>query len=140
MSPCVSEPEPTNNQLSDGTVLTESYANELRASLVDRKEQKGWIRKDISNLQSEALVLQRTEDLLRKHHRSVDEDIKIREEKGGVKGYQEAKSIMHTTEETSAKVDELKGSTLQEISDTVQEIVKSVEEKKEKLQPMVSEL
>ena len=126
--------------LPDGTILKRSDLNDLKISLREKKIQYERTNKVISNLQSETLVLQGTEDILQKRYNDVCEFIETREERGGVKGYRQTKSRLEKTKETTAKVDELKGHTLQEISDMVQEMVKHVEEKRDKLQPMVSVL
>lgn len=123
--------------LQDGTVLKRSELNDLKTSLKEKQIEHKRMKQAITDLQSESLVLQWTEDILQKRHHNVGEIIKTREEKGGVKGYQQTKSRLENTKQNAARVDELKGHTLQDISDMVQEMVKNVEEKREKLQPMV---
>ena len=100
------------------------------------KEQKR-LEKHLSYLQYESLILQRTADILKSRHKNIEKFMSDQEEKANAKGFHDAKKTLEDTVENVTKIDEIKGQTLQEISEMVTKITEKLKVEREQLQPMV---
>jgi len=98
------------------------------------------MREDLAALRSELVVLQRTEQILKSRHRNLDEFLVELERQKGVEGYRDTQRQMIEMTEKAAEVDQLKGSTLEEISQMVEQISREFKNKQAQLQPLIQEL
>lgn len=103
------------------------------------KEQKR-LERHLSHLQYESLILQRTMDILKSRHQNIEKFMSDQEEKANAKGFHNAKKTLEDTVENVTKIDEMKGQTLQEISEMVTKITEKLKVERERLQPMIQKL
>jgi intraflagellar transport protein 81 len=113
-----------------------AYGQQLREKARAYKERK----EELQKIQQESVVLHRTEQILKGRDRNLDEFLKQEEAKAGVSGYRDAQSRLEMASEQTAEMDDMKGQTLDEISDLVKNINQKLEEKKTKLKPLIKEL
>lgn len=123
--------------LPDGQVLNREQIIEISEAFHIKKDQYNKTKQEVSDMQYETLILQRTEDLIKGRHSNVEEFLKRREENAGVEGYHKIQCESHDIKENTAMIDEKKGQNLQEISEMVKEMAKTLNDSKEKLQPLV---
>ena len=95
---------------------------------------------ELAVLREESVVLHRTEQILKGRDRNLEEFLKQQEAKAGVSGYRDAQSRLEMASEQTANMDDLKGQTLDEISELVKDINSQLDAKKTKLKPLIKEL
>lgn len=113
-----------------------AYAAALRNKTVAFKQ----LKQELADIRQEAVVLARTEQLLKSRAGNLDEFLAKLEERRGVSGYKAVQNDLERVSNLKARIDETKGKTLNEISRVVQEINAAIQEKKAKLAPAVKEL
>jgi len=127
--------------LPDGHVLeNKEQADDFSEGFKQKMKHYDMVKKELSEMQYESLILQRSEDLIQKRHTNFEEFLKKREENAGIEGYHNIHAKLRDTEENRASIDNEKGETLQQITDTVKEITKTLNDSKEELQPLIKEL
>ena len=92
----------------------------------------------IISLQDDCSLLQKTADLLKSRRDKIEKYIMDHEEHANAKGFYNASKVLRDTVDNVTKIDEMKGQTLQEISDMVTMISEKLRVNREKLQPIVS--
>ena len=126
-------------ELPDGTVLVgEQAIQEYRQSMESKTKLYESKKKDISEMESEDIVLKQTIEILKSRHHDMKEFMKKQEQDAGVEGYYEAQIEMERNEELIKEADEEKEQILQENNDMVEKINVLASESKERLEPMVS--
>ena len=113
-----------------------AYGTKLREKTSLYKSRK----ETMAVVQAESVVLNRTEQVLKGRDGRLEEFLKQQEAEAGVSGYRDAQSRLETAAEQTAALDDVKGQTLDEISDLVKAINVRLEEKKTKLKPLIKEL
>ncbi|KAI8801008.1 hypothetical protein BJ742DRAFT_48404 [Cladochytrium replicatum] len=78
--------------------------------------------------------------ILKARLKAVLENINILERKEGVVGYFSAQETLEKVSEQKSEMDEAKGKALNEISEIVEKVMKSINEKKAKIAPVIQEL
>lgn len=126
-------------ELPDGTILQGEETIRHLESCKEILKQHEARKQHISSLHYESLVLDRTVTVLQGRHGNIEEFLKQQEEKAGVKGFHETQERLQHAEREKEEVDQMKGETLQEISDMVTEMTDILKREREKLQPMVSQ-
>jgi len=126
--------------LPDGQILDREQMSDVLVAYERKKEQYNKMKQELSDMQYESLVLQRTEDLIKGRHNNFEEFLKRREENAGVGGYYDIQCESHNIQENTAMINDVKGQNLQEISEMVKEMAKTLNNSKEKLQPLVCTL
>ena len=123
-----------NNKL--GTKDLKKYGAVVREKIEKYKK----MREELSNLRAELIVLQRTEQILKSRHKNLDEFLIELEKQRGIEGYRETQRQMIEMTEKTAEIDQLKGSTLEDISQMVEQITREFKNKQTQLQPLIQEL
>ncbi|GMI29563.1 hypothetical protein TeGR_g1113, partial [Tetraparma gracilis] len=113
-----------------------AYGQQLR----DKTHRYKQAKEELQKIQQESVVLHRTEQILKGRDRNLEEFLRQQEAKAGVTGYRDAQSRLEMASEQTAEMDDMKGQTLDEISDLVKNITEKLEEKKTKLKPLIKEL
>jgi intraflagellar transport protein 81 len=112
------------------------YANQVRQKVAASKH----LKTKLEDLRGELGVLQYTERLLRKKNEELDGDLSELEAKLGARGYvQKAEHLTSLAAEKNA-VEQVKGSTLEELSVVVQQLVSTISERRERLAPHILQL
>jgi len=98
------------------------------------------MREELAGLRAELVVLQRTEQILKSRHKNLDDFLSDLEKKKGVEGYRDTQRALIEMSEKAAEVDQMKGSTLEEISTMVEMIGREFRTKQSQLQPLIQDL
>ena len=110
------------------------------AIVKDKIEKYKKMRDELSGLRAELVLLQRTEMILKSRNKNLDEFLSELEKKQGVEGYRDTQRELIEMTEKAAEVDKMKGSTLDQISEMVDQIGKEFKSKQAQLQPLMAEL
>ncbi|XP_038619172.1 intraflagellar transport protein 81 homolog isoform X1 [Tachyglossus aculeatus] len=112
------------------------YVSKLRSkSTVFKKKHQV-----IAEFRAEFGLLQRTEELLKQHHETIQNQLQTMEEKKGVSGYSYTQEELERVSALKSEVDEIKGRTLDDMSDMVKKLNSMVTDKKSALAPIIKEL
>uniref|UniRef100_A0A2K5DT94 Intraflagellar transport protein 81 homolog n=1 Tax=Aotus nancymaae TaxID=37293 RepID=A0A2K5DT94_AOTNA len=128
--------EPIEGKLSLYRQQFKRYVNKLRSkSTVFKKKHQ-----IIAELKAEFGLLQRTEELLKQHHENIQQQLETMEEKKGVSGYSYTQEELERVSALKSEVDEMKGRTLDDMSEMVKKLNSLVSEKKSALVSVIKEL
>ncbi|XP_069475660.1 intraflagellar transport protein 81 homolog [Ambystoma mexicanum] len=112
------------------------YVNKLRGkSTVFKKK-----RQELAELRAEHGVLQRTEEILKQRHESVQQQLQTIEQKRGISGYSDTQEELERVSALKSEMDEVKGRTLDDMSDMVKKLNAMIAGKKSALAPVIKEL
>jgi len=98
------------------------------------------LKLELTELQSESVVLNRTEQILKARDDNVSEFMAAREQEKGVSGYQTTEKELQEISQKKTSTDREKGQTLEEISKIVTDINIALKDRKNKLAPQIKEL
>lgn len=112
------------------------YATQLRSKTNKYKS----LKLELTQLQSESVVLNRTEQILKARDENVSEFMAQREQEKGVAGYQKTEKELAEISQKKTSTDREKGQTLEEISKIVTDINIALKDRKNKLAPQIKEL
>ncbi|NXA03952.1 IFT81 protein, partial [Sapayoa aenigma] len=128
------------HELEGSEVLTEDefkqYVNKLRSKNTLYKKK----RLEIAEITAECGILQRTEELLKQRHEAIQQQLQATEEKKGISGYSYTQEELERVSAVKSEMDEMKGQTLDNMSDMVRKLNAVVAEKKASLAPVIKEL
>ncbi|XP_070689853.1 intraflagellar transport protein 81 homolog [Pempheris klunzingeri] len=128
-------------QASDGEVVVRG--DELKR-LVVKLRGKGTVykkkRQEISELKAEYGVLQRTEEILRQRHETIQQKLQIMEAEKGISGYSDTQEELERVSAIKSELDEKKGRTLDDMSEMVKKLNSMIAKKKSALAPIIKEL
>ncbi|XP_061025512.1 intraflagellar transport protein 81 homolog isoform X4 [Eubalaena glacialis] len=112
------------------------YVSKLRSkSTVFKKKHQ-----IIAEFKAEFGLLQRTEELLKQRHENIQHQLQTIEEKKGISGYSYTQEELERVSALKSEVDEMKGRTLDDMSEMVKRLNSLVSEKKSALAPVIKEL
>uniref|UniRef100_H0VRW1 Intraflagellar transport protein 81 homolog n=1 Tax=Cavia porcellus TaxID=10141 RepID=H0VRW1_CAVPO len=94
----------------------------------------------IAEFKAEFGLLQRTEELLKQRDENTQHQLQAMEEKRGVSGYSYTQEELERVSALKSEVDELKGRTLDDMSEMIKKLNSLVSEKKSALAPVIKEL
>ncbi|KAK5871699.1 hypothetical protein PBY51_004562 [Eleginops maclovinus] len=118
-------------------------ADELKR-LVGKLRGKGAMykkkRQEIAELRAEYGVLQRTEEILRQRHETVQQKLQTMEAEKGISGYSDTQEELERVSAIKSELDEKKGRTLDDMSEMVKKLNSMIVEKKSALAPIIKEL
>ncbi|KAI9338982.1 hypothetical protein BDR26DRAFT_908510 [Obelidium mucronatum] len=97
-------------------------------------------RSELSEIQAEFGILQRTEQILRSREQNMSSSLTEIERRSGVQGYHSQRDDLEKVSERKSEMDELKGKTLNEISEIISSLVTGINDKKTVLAPVIQEL
>jgi len=112
------------------------YATQLRSKTNKYKS----LKMELTQLQSESVVLNRTEQILKARDENLSEFMAQREQEKGVAGYQKTEEELQQISQKKTVTDRQKGQTLEEISKIVTDINIALKDRKNKLAPQIKEL
>ena len=98
------------------------------------------MRAELSALQAELVVVQRTEQILRSRHKNLDEFIAEEERRKSFEASRDVQRESLEAIEKSAQAAQTKGMTLDQISNIVDSIGREFKNKQSQLQPLISQL
>ena len=98
------------------------------------------LKTELTQLQSESVVLNRTEQILKARDENLSEFMSQREQEKGVSGYQNTEKELQEISKKKTSTDREKGQTLEEISKIVTDINIALKDRKNKLAPQIKEL
>ncbi|KAM9621942.1 intraflagellar transport protein 81 homolog isoform 2-T3 [Trichechus inunguis] len=128
--------EPIEGKLSLYRQQFKRYVSKLRSkSTVFKKKHQ-----IIAEFKAEFGLLQRTEELLKQRHEDIQHQLQTIEEKKGVSGYSYTQEELERVSALKSEVDEMKGRTLDDMSEMVKKLNSLVSEKKSALAPVIKEL
>ncbi|XP_070820480.1 intraflagellar transport protein 81 homolog [Chaetodon trifascialis] len=112
--------------------------------LVVKLRSKGTVykkkRQEIAELKAEYGVLQRTEEILKQRHETVQQKLQIMEAEKGISGYSNTQEELERVSAIKSELDEKKGRTLDDMSEMVKKLNSMIVEKKSALAPIIKEL
>ncbi|NXX78477.1 IFT81 protein, partial [Urocolius indicus] len=112
------------------------YVSKLRSKNTICKKKQA----ELAEITVECEVLQRTEELLKQRHDALQQELKSMEEKKGISGYSYTQEELERVSAIKSEVDEMKGLTLDNMSQMVKKLNALVAEKKASLAPVIKEL
>ncbi|NWS24285.1 IFT81 protein, partial [Polioptila caerulea] len=141
MSSLERQMEQKSSQAHEGSeVLTEDefkqYVSKLRSKNTFYKKK----RQEIAEITAEYGILQRTQELLRQRHQGLQQQLQAIEEKKGISGYSYTQEELERVSAVKSEMDEMKGQTLDNMSEMVKKLNAMVAEKKASLAPVIKEL
>ncbi|XP_035693402.1 intraflagellar transport protein 81 homolog isoform X1 [Branchiostoma floridae] len=136
----LSEKRQMARELEGGEVLKgdefKRYVNKLRGKSTVYKKK----RQELAELRAEYGVLSRTEEILRQRDENAQRALEGLEAKKGVSGYHDTQEELEKVSTIKSELDEMKGKTLDDISDMVLKLTSTISEKKSALAPVIKEL
>ncbi|XP_074461995.1 intraflagellar transport protein 81 homolog isoform X3 [Larus michahellis] len=112
------------------------YVNKLRSKNTFYKKK----RLEIAEITAEYGILQRTEELLKQRHEAIQQQLQSIEDKKGISGYSYTQEELERVSAVKSEMDEMKGRTLDNMSEMVKKLNTMVAEKKASLAPVIKEL
>lgn len=103
----------------NGRPMTREEFKEYGVQLREKGHNYKMAKAELAALRAESVVLHRTEQILKGRDRNLEEFLKQQEKKAGVSGYRDAQSRLEMASEQTAEMDDMKGQTLDEISELV---------------------
>uniref|UniRef100_A0A8C0ISK9 Intraflagellar transport protein 81 homolog n=1 Tax=Chelonoidis abingdonii TaxID=106734 RepID=A0A8C0ISK9_CHEAB len=112
------------------------YVNKLRSKNTFYKKK----RQEIAEITAEYGILQRTEELLKQRHEAIQQQLQAIEDKKGISGYSYTQEELERVSAAKSEMDEMKGRTLDNMSEMVKKLNAMVADKKSSLAPIIKEL
>ncbi|XP_041482844.1 intraflagellar transport protein 81 homolog [Lytechinus variegatus] len=112
------------------------YVNKLRGKSTDYKRK----RQELAELRAELGVLSRTEEILKQRDEQIQHRLSKLEAKKGVAGYHDTQEELEKVSTIKSELDDVKGRTLEDMSQLVQKLNTSIASKKANLAPIIKEL
>uniref|UniRef100_A0ACB8FZF3 Intraflagellar transport protein 81 n=1 Tax=Sphaerodactylus townsendi TaxID=933632 RepID=A0ACB8FZF3_9SAUR len=112
------------------------YVNKLRSKNTLYKKK----RLEIAEITAEYGILQRTEELLRRQHEDLQQQLQAIEAKKGISGYSYTQEELERVSAVKSEMDEVKGRTLDSMSEMVRKLNALVADKKSSLAPIIKDL
>ncbi|XP_060106128.1 intraflagellar transport protein 81 homolog [Heteronotia binoei] len=112
------------------------YVNKLRSKNTLYKKK----RLEIAEITAEYGILQRTEELLQQRHEDVQQQLQAIEAKKGISGYSYTQEELERVSAVKSEMDEMKGRTLDGMSEMVKKLNALVADKKSNLAPVIKDL
>ncbi|XP_078083589.1 intraflagellar transport protein 81 homolog [Mustelus asterias] len=112
------------------------YVSKLRSKSTVYKKK----RQELAELRTEYGVLQRTEEILKQRHEAIQQQLQAVEAKHGITGFSDTQEELERVSALKSELDEVKGRTLDEMSEMVKKLNALIAEKKTALAPVIKEL
>ncbi|XP_059379171.1 intraflagellar transport protein 81 homolog isoform X1 [Carassius carassius] len=97
-------------------------------------------RQKIAELKVEYGVLQRTEEILRERHTAGQQQLQSLEAQQGISGYSDTQEELERVSAIKSELDEMKGRTLDDMSEMVKKLNSVIAQKKSALSPLIKDL
>lgn len=112
------------------------YVNKLRSKSTIYKKK----RSELAELRAESGVLMRTDDILNQRNHLINKQLGIVEQKAGVAGYRETQETLEKVSATKSDLDDVKGRTLEDMSEMVRRLHSDIAERRNVLAPILREI
>ncbi|XP_038049933.1 intraflagellar transport protein 81 homolog [Patiria miniata] len=112
------------------------YVNKLRGKSTIYKKK----RQELAELRAEHGVLSRTEEILRQRDEVLQKTLAKLEAKKGVAGYHDTQEELEKVSAIKSELDDMKGRTLEDMSEMVKKLNMTISAKKADLAPVIKEL
>ncbi|KAL7884708.1 hypothetical protein AOLI_G00074780 [Acnodon oligacanthus] len=112
------------------------YVAKMRGKNITYKKK----RQETAELKAEFGILQRTEEILRQRHATELQQLQTLEAQRGISGFSETQEELERVSAIKSELDELKGRTLDDMSEMVKKLNSAIAEKKSALSPIIKEL
>ncbi|XP_071798485.1 intraflagellar transport protein 81 homolog [Asterias amurensis] len=112
------------------------YVNKLRGKSTIYKKK----RQELAELRAEHGVLSRTEEILRQRDEGLQKQLAHLEAKKGVSGYHDTQEELEKVSAIKSELDDMKGRTLEDMSEMVKKLNMTISVKKADLAPVIKEL
>ncbi|XP_071950346.1 intraflagellar transport protein 81 homolog isoform X2 [Antedon mediterranea] len=112
------------------------YVNKLRGMSTMYKKK----RQILAELRSELGILSRTEEILKQKDNAIQRNLSELEAKKGISGYHDTQEELEKVSTMKSELDDMKGRTLEDISDMVHRLNSKIASKKSALAPVIKEL
>ncbi|KAG5840733.1 hypothetical protein ANANG_G00191810 [Anguilla anguilla] len=123
---------------------TEVIRGEEFKRFVGKLRSKGTVfkkkRQEMAELRAEYGILQRTEEILKQRLEAVQQQLQSMEAKKGISGYSDTQEELERVSAIKSELDEMKGRTLDDMSEMVKKLNSVIVEKKSALAPVIKEL
>ncbi|CAL8251305.1 unnamed protein product [Boreogadus saida] len=97
-------------------------------------------RAELAELKAENGVLERTEEILRQRNQDVLQQLQSMEEQKGISGFSDTQEELERVSAAKSELDDVKGRTLDDMSEMVKKLNSMIAEKKTALAPIIKEL
>ncbi|XP_051524577.1 intraflagellar transport protein 81 homolog isoform X1 [Myxocyprinus asiaticus] len=97
-------------------------------------------RQEMFELKMEYGVLQRTEEILKEQHTAGQQQLQSLEAQQGISGYSDTQEELERVSTIKSELDEMKGRTLDDMSEMVKKLNSMIAEKKSALSPLIKDL
>ncbi|XP_056628451.1 intraflagellar transport protein 81 homolog [Triplophysa dalaica] len=97
-------------------------------------------RQEMAELNAEYGVLQRTEEILKERHTTGQQQLQSLEAQQGISGYSDTQEELERVSAIKSELDEMKGRTLDDMSEMVKKLNSVIAEKKSALSPLIKDL
>jgi intraflagellar transport protein 81 len=134
------EAEAKANSKGSGKHIGKMDLQKYGAIVKEKIDKYKRMRDELSSLRSELVILQRTEQLLKNKSKNLEEFLTELERKKGIEGYRNTQRALVEMTEKTAAVDQMKSSTLDEISAVVDSISKEFKARHAIIAPVMAEL
>ncbi|KAL6459164.1 hypothetical protein MHYP_G00326360 [Metynnis hypsauchen] len=112
------------------------YVAKMRGKNITYKKK----RQETAELKAEFGILQRTEEILRQRHTAELQQLQTLEAQRGISGFSETQEELERVSAIKSELDELKGRTLDDMSEMVKKLNSAIAERKSALSPIIKEL
>ncbi|RLN92071.1 hypothetical protein BBJ28_00022553 [Nothophytophthora sp. Chile5] len=126
--------------LSGNKFMSRGEQKQFAITMRNKANQFKKVKAELKELAAESVVLHRTEQLLKTKDADLDGFLRDLERQKGVSGFLATQEKLDGVSEQNARVNALKGQTLEEISRVVTDINHSLKERKNQLAPQIKEL
>ncbi|GFO11516.1 intraflagellar transport protein 81-like protein [Plakobranchus ocellatus] len=112
------------------------YVNKLRSKSTVYKKK----RAELAELRAESGVLTRTDEILKQRNEHINRQLSVLERKRGVAGYRETQDELEKVSSKKSELDEMKGRTLDDMSEMVRRLHAEIAERRNTLAPILREI
>lgn len=114
--------------------------NQYVKMLKTKNENFKSLQNEINAQKKELTIMLRTEEICRQQAERVHEEILRIERQRGVSGFREARQQLEHVSSVKADLDDMKGKTLEEMSEIVKDIQRNIQARQDELRPLVNQL
>ncbi|XP_051524579.1 intraflagellar transport protein 81 homolog isoform X2 [Myxocyprinus asiaticus] len=128
--------DPMDDKLSLFRQQFKRYVAKMRGKSSTYKKK----RQEMFELKMEYGVLQRTEEILKEQHTAGQQQLQSLEAQQGISGYSDTQEELERVSTIKSELDEMKGRTLDDMSEMVKKLNSMIAEKKSALSPLIKDL
>ncbi|KAH0795026.1 intraflagellar transport protein [Histomonas meleagridis] len=119
--------------------IGEQYSQYIRM-LKNKNENYKVLHTELVTVRRELAIMMRTEEIVRRQSEKISNEVAKIERQKGVTGFRQARQQLEQYSAAKADLDDIKGKSLEEMSQIVQEIQRSIQARQVELKPFVVSL